>query len=60
MNTKNHGGKRPGAGRKKGNPTCIVSIRIPVSLRDILAEKAQREKTTISKLIRQNCRGLGS
>ena len=36
MQTKKHGGKRKGAGRKKSAPTVVYQLKIPVELNEQL------------------------
>ena len=52
MNERNWGGKRKGAGRKKGNTVYkTISVSLPESELDIFQEAVKRQKMTVSRLI---------
>ena len=45
------GGRRPGAGRPKGNPGRPTYIRLPLEARKTLEEMASERGTTISQVV---------
>ena len=52
MNERNWGGKRKGAGRKKGNTVYkTISISLPECELEILQEAAERQNMTVSRFI---------
>ena len=52
MNDRNWGGKREGAGRKKGNVVYkTFSVVLPVAEADLLKEYARKEKLSVSRFI---------
>ncbi len=58
---KQHGGKRPGAGRKPSNPegaTILVTASIPGSLVDALDVLAQEKGWNRSEAVTMAVRGL--
>lgn len=60
MAKKQHGGKRPGAGRKPGadGPTMMVAVTVPESLVAALDERADREGWNRSRAVTEAIRGL--
>lgn len=52
MNERNWGGKRNGAGRKKGNTVYkTISVSLPEDELAILQDAAQKQKMTVSRFI---------
>lgn len=52
MNERNWGGKRKGAGRKKGNTVYkTISVSLPEDELEILQEVAKRQNMTVSRFI---------
>jgi hypothetical protein len=52
MNDRNWGGKREGAGRKKGDIVYkTFSVVLPAAEAELLKEFARREKLTVSRFI---------
>ena len=52
MNERNWGGKRKGAGRKKGNTVYkTISVSLPEDELEILQETAERQNMTVSRFI---------
>ena len=52
MNERNWGGKRNGAGRKKGNVVYkTISVSLPEDELAILQDAAQKQKMTVSRFI---------
>ena len=49
MTTKTHGGKRPGAGRKKSQPT--VQIRVYQATAERIKRKASAGKQTVAEVV---------
>ena len=62
MAKKQHGGKRPGAGRKVADldegPTITMAASVPSSLVDKLDELAARKAWTRSRAVTEAIRGL--
>lgn len=57
MDKNTHGGYRPGAGRKKANPTTTLSFRVPAAIAPVLREKItaliQKEQAKLTKIKKQ-------
>ena len=52
MNERNWGGKRKGAGRKKGNIVYkTISVSLPQDEMEILKGAAERQQMTVSRFI---------
>ncbi len=52
MNERNWGGKRKGAGRKKGDTIYkTISISLPEEKMEILEEAAEKQQMTVSRFI---------
>jgi hypothetical protein len=60
MAKKQHGGKRPGAGRKPGpdGPTVMVAVSVPESLVKALDERVEQEGSNRSQAVTEAIRGL--
>jgi hypothetical protein len=47
---KKHGGKRKGAGRKKGEPTIPISFRVKVRIAEEIKESTKKEIERLNEL----------